>query len=92
MIDITALLVLHITVPWSGRILLLGNVASLGHLHRVPGNLGFLFFADAIPVARNMLVAEQRANFFEGTAFGFLWLVSVLFTYDKRIVLTGNRK
>jgi hypothetical protein len=35
------------------------DAARLGHLQGVSCNLGLLFFTDAIPVARDMLVTKQ---------------------------------
>jgi hypothetical protein len=43
-------------------IILPQDTARLRHLKGVPRDLGFFFFTDAVPVARDMLVAEQRPN------------------------------
>jgi hypothetical protein len=43
----------------SAAIMLLRNATRLRHLKGVPRDLSFFFFTDAIPVARDMLIAKQ---------------------------------
>lgn len=57
----------------SSRVILLRDAARLCHLEGVPRDLGPFFFADAIPVARDMLVAKQRPDFLQSPAFGLLY-------------------
>ena len=53
-------------------VMLLGNTTRLRHLKGVPCDLGLFFFTDAVPVARDMLVAKQRPNLFQGPSLGLL--------------------
>lgn len=52
------------------------DVASCCHPKSFLCNFRFLLFTNAIPVACNMLVSKQRANFFQCPAFRFLARVS----------------
>jgi hypothetical protein len=48
----------------SSSIMLFQNATRLRHLKGVPRDFGLLFVTDAIPVARDMLIAKQRPNLF----------------------------
>lgn len=56
----------------SAATILLRHATRLRHLKGVPRNLGLFSFTDTVPVARNMLVAKQRSNLFQGPSFGLL--------------------
>ena len=50
---------------------LLDDAAIFSNSHSLLSNLCFLLSTDAVPVRDYVLVAEDLANFFEGTTFGF---------------------
>lgn len=54
-------------------IILLRDTARLRHLESVPRDLGLFFFADTIPVARDMLIAKQRAYLLQSPSLGLLY-------------------
>ena len=54
-------------------VILLRNAARLRRLKSVPRDLSFFFFADAVPVARDMLIAKQRPNLLQSPSFGLLY-------------------
>lgn len=55
-------------------IMLFRHATRPRHLKGVPRDLGLFFFTDAVPVARDMLVAEQRPYLLQGPALGLLYL------------------
>lgn len=69
------------------------DAARLSHLQGISCNLGLLLFTDTIPVARDMLVAEQRPDLFQSSSFGFLLQDQYQWTTEKLgpELLTGNK-